>query len=99
MGSGTQTHEAPGNLHIRDVIVICPKLALGQLVQIQVMDSASDKILKFYIYITNPQVYGIINWLNKNLKIIFLYIFIRRLGLILKLGQKQLAIPLFNFDK
>ena len=71
MGSGTQTHEAPGNLHIRDVIVICPKLALGQLVQIQVMDSASDKILKFYIYITNPQVYGTISWLNKNLKIIF----------------------------
>ena len=71
MGSGTQTHEAPGNLHIRDVIVICPKLALGQLVQIQVMDSASDKILKFYINITNPQVYGTINWLNKNLKIIF----------------------------
>ena len=99
MGSGTQTHEAPGNLQIGDEIVSSPKLVLSQLVQFQVMDSASDKTLKFYVYIKYPQVYRIINWLNKNLKIIFLYIFIRRLGLILKLGQKQLAIPLFNFDK
>ena len=50
--SGTQLHyEAPGNLHIREVIVTCSKLALGQLIQVQVMDSVSDKILKIFIYI------------------------------------------------
>ena len=50
--SGTQTYEAPGNLHIRDVVVNCPKLTLGQLVQIQVMGSASNKILsRLYICI------------------------------------------------
>ena len=49
--SGTQSHyEAPGNLHIREVIVTCSKLALGQFIQIQLMDSVSDKILK-YIYL------------------------------------------------
>ena len=37
-------YEAPGNLHITEVIVICPKLALGQLIQIQMMDSVSDNI-------------------------------------------------------
>ena len=59
------------NLRIRDVIVSGAKWALGQLVQILLIDSASDKILKIYIYITNPQVYGIINWLNKNFKMHF----------------------------
>ena len=50
--SGTQLHsEAPGNLHISEVIVTCSKLALGQLIQIQGMDWVSDKILKIYIYI------------------------------------------------
>ena len=49
--SGTQSHyEAPGNFHIREVIVTCSKLALGQFIQIQLMDSVSDKILK-YIYL------------------------------------------------
>ena len=67
VGSGTQPHyEAPGNLHIREVIVACSKLALGHLIQIQVIDSVSDKIWK-YIFISNHQVYVIINWLNKNL--------------------------------
>ena len=67
-GGGTQPHfEAPGNLHIREVIVTCSKLSLGQLIQIQVMDLVSDKILNIYIYISNHQVYDIINWLNKNL--------------------------------
>ena len=47
LGSGTQPHyEAPGNLHIRVVIVTRSKLALGQLIQIQVMDSVSDKVIK-----------------------------------------------------
>ena len=33
--SGSQPYfEAPGSLHIVDVIVSCPKLAMGQLVQI-----------------------------------------------------------------
>ena len=46
-GSGTQLHyEAPGNLHIREVIVTCSKLALAQLIQIQVMELVLDKILK-----------------------------------------------------
>ena len=50
--SGTPPHyEAPGNLEIGDVIVSCPKLALSQLVQIRVIDSASHKILTFYTYI------------------------------------------------
>ena len=50
-GSGTQPHyEAAGNLHIKEVIVFCSKLTLGQLIQIQVMDSVSDNILKLYIY-------------------------------------------------
>ena len=67
-GGGTQPHfEAPGNLHIREVIVTCSKLSLGQLIQIQVMDLVSDKILNIYIYISNHQVYDVINWLNKNL--------------------------------
>ena len=67
-GSGTQPHfEAPGNLHITEVIVTCSKLSLGQLIQIQVMDLVSDKILNIYIYISNHQVYDVINWLNKNL--------------------------------
>ena len=49
--SGIQSHyEAPGNFHIREVIVTCSKLALGQFIQIQLMDSVSDKILK-YIYL------------------------------------------------
>ena len=65
-GLSTAHYEAPGNLHIREVIVTCSKLALGQLIQIQVMDSLSDKILKIYI-ISNHQVYDIISWLNKNL--------------------------------
>ena len=57
-GSGTQPHhEAPGNLHIREVIVICSKLALGQLIQIQVMDSVSDKIMKIYIYIKSSSLW------------------------------------------
>ena len=65
--SGTQPHyEPPGNFHIREVIVTCSKLALGQLIQIQAMDSVSDKILK-YTLISNHQVYDIIRWLNKNL--------------------------------
>ena len=51
-------------------------LTLYQLIQILVMDSASYKMLKFYIYITNSQVYDIINWLNKNLKMHFvLYLY------------------------
>ena len=55
-GSETQPHvEAPDNLHIGDVIVSTPKLALGQLVQIQVIDTASDKILKSYIYIKSSR--------------------------------------------
>ena len=67
-GGGKQPHfEAPGNLHIREVIVTCSKLSLGQLIQIQVMDLVSDKILNIYIYISNHQVYDVINWLNKNL--------------------------------
>ena len=64
-GLSTAHYEAPGNLHIREVIVTCSKLALGQLIQIQVMDSVSDKTLN--IYISNHQVYDIINRLNKNL--------------------------------
>ena len=36
---------------ISEVIVTCSKLALGQLIQIQVMKSVSDKILKIDIYI------------------------------------------------
>ena len=72
LGSGSQPHyEATDNLHIRDVIVSCPKLALHQLIQIQVMNLASYTMLQFYIYNTNPQVYDIINWLNKNLKVHF----------------------------
>ena len=51
-GSGTQPHyEAPGNLHIREAIVICSKLPLDQLIQIQVMHSVSDVILKIYIFV------------------------------------------------
>ena len=49
-------YEAPGNLHITEVIVICSKLALGQLIQIQVMDSVSDKIMKIYIYIKSSSL-------------------------------------------
>ena len=50
--SGTQPlYGAPGNLQIRDVIVSCQILAFGKLIQIQVMGSASDKILNLYIYI------------------------------------------------
>ena len=64
-GLSTAHYEAPGNLHIREVIVTCSRLAFGQLIQIQVMDSVSDKT--FNIYISNHQVYDIINWLNKNL--------------------------------
>ena len=53
LGSGTQPHyEPPGNLHIRELIVTCSKLALGRLIQIQVMDSLSDKILK-HTFISN----------------------------------------------
>ena len=48
--------EAPGNLHIKEVMVTCPKLVLGQLIQIQVMDSVSDKILKIYIYIKSSSL-------------------------------------------
>ena len=56
---GPNLIEATGNLHIGDVIVTCSKLALGQLIQIQVMDLASDKILKFYIH--NKSSLDIIN--------------------------------------
>ena len=82
--SGTQPHyEAPGNLQIRYVIVSCQKLAFGKLIQIQVMGSASDKILNLYIYIyiyiSNPQVYDIISWLNKNLKMHFVLYFYKRI--------------------
>ena len=57
MGSGTQPHyEAPGNLYIREVIVTCSKLALAQLIQIQVMDSVSDKILNMYVYIKSSSL-------------------------------------------
>ena len=57
VGSGTQPHyEAPGNLHIREVIVACSKLALGHLIQIQVIDSVSDKILKMYVYIKSSSL-------------------------------------------
>ena len=70
---GANFIEATGNLHIGDVIVTCSKLALGQLIQIQVMDSASDKILKFYIY--NKSSLDINNRLNKNLKMhCFIYL-------------------------
>ena len=52
LDSGTQSHfEAPSNLYIKEVIVTCSKLALGQLIQIQVMDSVNNKIFKIYIYI------------------------------------------------
>ena len=58
LGSGIQTHyEASGNLHIREVIVTYSKLALGQLIQIQVMDSVSDKIMKIYIYIKSSSLW------------------------------------------
>ena len=74
LGSGTQPHyEASGNFHVGDLIVIRPKLAFAQPVQIQVMDLASEKILKFYVYITNHDVYDIINQLNKNLKVHFVF--------------------------
>ena len=57
LGSGIQPHyEAPGKIHIAYVIVNCPKLALDQLVQVQVIDSASDKILKIYIYINSSSL-------------------------------------------
>ena len=57
LGSRTQPHyEAPGNLHIREVIVTCSKLTLGRLIQIQVMDSLSDKILKTYICIKSSSL-------------------------------------------
>ena len=56
-GCETQPHyKAPGNLHIREVIITCSKLALGQLIQIQVMDLVSDKILKIYIYIKSSSL-------------------------------------------
>ena len=55
-GLSTAHYEAPGNLHIREVIVTCSKLALGQLIQIQVMDSVSDKILKTYIDIRSSSL-------------------------------------------
>ena len=42
---------------ISEVIVTCSKLALGQLIQIQVMDSVSDKILKIYIYIKSSSLW------------------------------------------
>ena len=49
-GSWIKYHyEAPGNLHIREVIVTCSKLDLGQLIQIHVMDSVRDKLLKTYL--------------------------------------------------
>ena len=60
------------------------------------MDSVSDKMFKFYINITNPQVYDIINQLNKNLKMHFILYFIRKVGLKLKLGQQ---IHARNFKK
>ena len=40
----------------REVIVTCPKLALGWLIQVQVMDSVSYKILKIYIYIKSSNL-------------------------------------------
>ena len=48
----------------------------------------NDRILKFYIYIKS-QVYDITNGLNKKLRCILFYIFIRILGLTLKLAQKN----------
>ena len=43
LSSGTQLHyEASGNLHTGDVVVSRPKMALGELVQIQVMDWLSE---------------------------------------------------------
>ena len=57
-GSGTQPHyEPPDNLHIREVIVTCSKLALDKLIQIQGMDSVSDKILKRYTYIKSSSLW------------------------------------------
>ena len=57
-GSGTQPHyEAPGNLLIREVRVTCSKLDLDQLIQIQVMESVSDKIFKIYIYIKSSSLW------------------------------------------
>ena len=78
LGSETQPHyKTSGNLQIREVTVTCSKLALGQLIQNQVMGSASDKILKIYIYIKSSSLCTLF------------YIFIRKLGLILKLAQKN----------
>ena len=52
LGSGTQPdYQAPGNLHIREVKVTCSKL-----IQVQVMDSVSDKILKIYICIKSSNL-------------------------------------------
>ena len=51
------------------------------------MDSASDKNLK--IFITNHQVYDIANWLNKNLKMQFVLLFYKELGLRLTFVQKK----------
>ena len=45
-----------GNLQIGDVIVSCSKLALRQLFQIQVTGLASEKTLKFYIYIKSSSL-------------------------------------------
>ena len=57
LGSRTQPHyEAPGNLHIREVIITCSKSALAQLIQIQVINSVSDKILKIYTYIKSSSL-------------------------------------------
>ena len=56
-GLSTAHYEAPGNLHIREVIVTCSKLALGQLIQIQVIDSVRDKMFK------NIHLYQIIKFM------------------------------------
>ena len=46
-------------------------------------------ILSILIYHINPKVYHLINWLNKNLKIILfdVDVFIRKLSLMFKLVQ------------
>ena len=63
--SGTQSHyEAPGNFHIREVIVTCSKFALGQLIQIQVMDIISCLNNFFYLFIRNLGL--ILKFVQKN---------------------------------
>ena len=58
LGSGTQPHyEPPGKFHIREVIVTCSRLALHKLIQIQGMDSVSDKILNRYTYIKSTSLW------------------------------------------